>query len=76
MNDYDFVYLYTRFVNRYQDDLNQAFALIGKKFSEIHEWLASVDSSSDFHFRIESLTDAFVSEARKRKIADPILNPS
>lgn len=75
MNDYDFVYLYTRFLHRYQDDLAEAFDLISNKFAEINEWLLNVLMSSDFHSNIEALTDAFAVEARRRKIGDPVLNP-
>lgn len=75
MSDQDFVYLYTRFLHRYQDDLAQALNFVSNKFVEINQWL-TVDSSSDFHFRMDSLTDAFIAESRKRKIVDPILNLS
>ena len=76
MNDYDLAYIYTRLLHRYQDDLSQAFDLISKKFSDINDYLQSVNCSSDFHSNLESLTDLVFNEAKRRKIIDPVLNPS
>ena len=76
MNDYDLAYIYTRLLHRYQDDLSQAFDLISKKFSDINDYLQSVSCSSDFHSNLESLTDLVFNEAKRRKIIDPVLNPS
>lgn len=76
MSDYDLTYLYTRLLHRYQDDLSQAFDLIGKKFLEINEYLTNVDCSSDFHSNLEDFTMLVFNEVKRRKIADPVLNPS
>lgn len=76
MSDYDVAYIYTRLLHRYQDDLSQVFDLIGKKFTEINEYLNNVDCSSDFHSNLESFTDLVFTEVKRRKIVDPVLNPS
>ena len=75
MSDYDLIYIYTRLLHRYQDDLSQAFDLICKKFLDINEYLTNVDCSSDFHANLEFLTDFVFIEVKRRKIADPVLNP-
>lgn len=75
MSDYDLIYIYTRLLHRYQDDLSQVFDLICKKFLEINEYLTNVDCSSDFHTNLESFVDSVFIEVKRRKIADPVLNP-
>jgi len=75
MNDQDLIYIYTRLLHRYQDDLYQVFEFINKKFSDINNFLANVDCSSDFHSNLENLTNLVFTEIKRRKLADPVLNP-
>jgi len=75
MSDYDLTYIYTRLLHRYQDDLSQAFDSFAKKFSEINEYLTNIECSSDFHSNLEDFTDLVFIEVKRRKIADPVLNP-
>lgn len=75
MSDYDLTYIYTRLLHRYQDDLAQVFDFFTNKFAEINEYLTNVDCSSDFHSNLEDFTDLVFVEVKRRKIADPVLNP-
>lgn len=75
MNDYDLVFIHTRLLHRYQDDLYQVFEFINKKFSDISSFLSDVDCSSDFHSNLENLTNLVHGEIKRRKLSDPVLNP-
>lgn len=75
MSDFDLVYMYTRLLHRYQDDLAQVFDIIGKKFTEINEYLTNVECSSDFHLNLEDFTGLVFNEIKRRKLVDPVLNP-
>lgn len=76
MSDYDLTYIYTRLLHRYQDDLAQVFDLISKKFSEINDYLTNTDCSSNFHSNLEDFTVFVFTEVKRRKLLDPVLNPS
>ncbi len=76
MNDYDLTFIYTRLLHRYQDDLYQVFEFIAKKFADINEYLSNIDCSSDFHSNLEDLTIMVYNEVKRRKLLDPVLNPS
>ncbi len=76
MNDYDLTFIYTRLLHRYQDDLYQVFEFITKKFDDINDYLTNVGCSSDFHSNLEDFSNMVFNEVKRRKLLDPVLNPS
>ena len=63
-------FLYTRFKNRYQNDLAEAFDAISneKVLESFHVILNEVPDSSTFHYKIECFTQALFNEFNKRNL--------